>query len=169
MAPNTQRLHQRLGHINRTLHANIEIPTSLEKKNYLIFTKKWMFMFLRKNIKFCWKICIWLLAQHSTVIHNKQYTTQQTIHNTKYIVGFIISFETKAFFGEMVCLSWIGLGTGGSWTVCWQWQMISLLTDDVWFWNDDSHCEIRGQRPMDIWYYKVGDRMPRTLPARLPE
>ena len=22
----------------------------------------------------------------STVIHNKQYTTQQTIHNTKYIV-----------------------------------------------------------------------------------
>ena len=29
-APNTQRLHQRLGHINRTLHADIEIPTSLE-------------------------------------------------------------------------------------------------------------------------------------------
>ena len=30
-APNTQRLHQRLGHINRTLHADIEIPTSHEK------------------------------------------------------------------------------------------------------------------------------------------
>ena len=32
-APKTQRLHQRLGHINRTLHADIEKPTSLEKKN----------------------------------------------------------------------------------------------------------------------------------------
>ena len=30
-APNTQRLHQRLGHINRTLHADIEKPTTLEK------------------------------------------------------------------------------------------------------------------------------------------
>ena len=31
-APKTQRrLHQRLGHINRTLHADIEKPTSLEK------------------------------------------------------------------------------------------------------------------------------------------
>ena len=27
----TQRLYQRLGHINRTLHADIEKPTSLEK------------------------------------------------------------------------------------------------------------------------------------------
>ena len=33
-------------------------------------------------------------------------------------------------------------------TIYWQ------LT--VWFWNDDSHCEIRGQRPMDICYYGVG-------------
>ena len=33
MAPNTQRLHQRLGHINRTLHADIEKTTSLEKKH----------------------------------------------------------------------------------------------------------------------------------------
>ena len=32
-APKMQRLHQRLGHINRTLHADIEKPTSLEKKN----------------------------------------------------------------------------------------------------------------------------------------
>ena len=30
-APKTQRLYQRLGHINRTLHADIEKPTSLEK------------------------------------------------------------------------------------------------------------------------------------------
>ena len=30
-APKTQRLHQRLRHINRTLHADIEKPTSLEK------------------------------------------------------------------------------------------------------------------------------------------
>ena len=32
----------------------------------------------------------------------------------------------------------------------------------VWFWNDDSHCEIRGQRPVDICYYGVGGRIPRT-------
>ena len=31
MAPKTQRPHQRLGHINLTLHADIEKPTSLEK------------------------------------------------------------------------------------------------------------------------------------------
>ena len=30
-APNTQQLHHRLGHINRTLHADIEKPTTLEK------------------------------------------------------------------------------------------------------------------------------------------
>ena len=30
-APKMQQLHQRLGHINRTLHADIEKPTSLEK------------------------------------------------------------------------------------------------------------------------------------------
>ena len=30
-------------------------------------------------------------------------------------------------------------------TIYWQ------LT--VWFRNDDSHCEIRGQRPVDICYY----------------
>ena len=30
-APNTQQLHQRLGHINRTLHAYIEKPTTLAK------------------------------------------------------------------------------------------------------------------------------------------
>ena len=30
-APKMQRLHQKLDHINRTLHADIEKPTSLEK------------------------------------------------------------------------------------------------------------------------------------------
>ena len=35
-APNTQQLHHRLSHINRTLHADIEKPTTLEKTfNYL--------------------------------------------------------------------------------------------------------------------------------------
>ena len=31
MASNTQRLHHILGHINRTLHADIDKPTTLEK------------------------------------------------------------------------------------------------------------------------------------------
>ena len=39
-------------------------------------------------------------------------------------------------------------------TICWQLM--------VWFCNDDSHCEIRGQRPVDICYYGVVGRMPRT-------
>ena len=30
-APNTQQLHHRLVHINQTLHADIEKPTTLEK------------------------------------------------------------------------------------------------------------------------------------------
>ena len=37
-APNTQQLHHRLGHINRTLHADIEKPTTLEK-HLIIYTK----------------------------------------------------------------------------------------------------------------------------------
>ena len=83
--PNTKQLHHRLGHINQTLHADIEKPTTLEKTfNNL---HKINFCFYKKKLNFVDKICISLLAQHSTVIHNKQYTTQQTIHNTKYIVG----------------------------------------------------------------------------------
>ena len=46
-ASKTQRLHQRLGHINRTLHADIEKPISLEKDinnlhkiNFYVFMKK---------------------------------------------------------------------------------------------------------------------------------
>ena len=61
-APKTQRLHQRLGHINRTLNADIEKPTSLEK-----------------NINNLHKL-------HFYVVMKK----------------------------EVVCLSWIGLGTSGS-------------------------------------------------------
>ena len=81
--PNMQRLHQRLGHINRTLHADIEKPTSLEK-TFNNLHKINFYVLMKINV--VEKICIWLLAQHSTVIHNKQYTTQQTIHKTKYIV-----------------------------------------------------------------------------------
>ena len=40
---------------------------------------------MKKKLNFVEQICIWLLAQHSTVVYNKQYTIQQTIHNTKYI------------------------------------------------------------------------------------
>ena len=46
-ASNTQRLHQRLGHINRTLHADIEKPTSLEKNNNNFHNK--FFCFYEKN------------------------------------------------------------------------------------------------------------------------
>ena len=189
-----------------------------------------MYTLLWKKNKFCWTICIWLLAQHSTVIHNTQYTThntqhtihniqytihntqytthntQHTIHNTQYTTHntqhtihntqyktqntwFIISFESfvdlvKVDFGEVVCLSWIGLGTGGSWTVCCQRQMMFVDSDRRWLltatddqfvdrctiywqltvlcWNVDSHYDIRGQRPVDICYYGVGGRIPRT-------
>ena len=99
-APKPQRLHQRLGHINRTLHADFDKAISLGKKN-INNLHKINFCFMKKKLHFVEKICIWLLAQHSTVIHNKQYTTQQTIHNTKYIV--VIWFPLKHFmavFGE---------------------------------------------------------------------
>ena len=77
-APNTQQLH------HRTLHADIEKPTTLEKTyNNLHKINFYVFM-TKKNV--VEKICIWLLAQHSTLIHNKQYITQQIINNTKYIV-----------------------------------------------------------------------------------
>ena len=45
-APSTQQLHHRLSHINRTLHADIEKPTTLEKTfnnlyeiNFYVFMK----------------------------------------------------------------------------------------------------------------------------------
>ena len=59
-APNTQRLHQRLGHINRTLHADIEKPTSLEKNinnlhkiNIYVFMKN-KYILLKKFAFDCW-------------------------------------------------------------------------------------------------------------------
>ena len=47
-APNIQRLHQRLGHINRTLHADIETPTTLEK-TFNNFKKINFYVFMKKN------------------------------------------------------------------------------------------------------------------------
>ena len=116
-APKTQRLHQRLGHINQTLHADIEKPTSL-KKTLIIYTK-YIFVFMKKKLNFVEKICIWLLAQHSTVIHNKQYTTQQKQYTTQNC--YIISFEKM--FGRF----W----RGGLFELDWfkdRRQLNSLLT-----------------------------------------
>ena len=47
-APKTQRLHQRFGHINRTLHADIEKPTSLEK-NINNLHKRKFYVVMKKN------------------------------------------------------------------------------------------------------------------------
>ena len=132
MTPNTQQLHHRLGHINRTLHADIEKLTTLEKtfnylhkiNSYVFMGKKWNFV--EKNL---------LL-----IVGTTQYCdTQHTIHKTQHKIHswFIISFETffglvMSVFGEMVCLSWIVLGTGGSWTVCWQRQIMCVDSDRRW-------------------------------------
>ena len=58
-APKTQRFHQRLGHINRTLHADIEKPTSLEKNinnlhklNFYVMKK--IYILLKKFAFDCW-------------------------------------------------------------------------------------------------------------------
>ena len=72
-APKTQWLHQRLGHINRTLHADIEKPTSLEKTINNLHTKIFVSM---KKIKFCCK------NLHLIVGITQYCDTQQTIHNT---------------------------------------------------------------------------------------
>ena len=56
-APKTQRLHQRLGHINRKLHADIEKPTSLGKKFNNLHTKFFL-CFYDKKLNFVEKICI---------------------------------------------------------------------------------------------------------------
>ena len=130
-APNTQQLHHRLGHINRTLHADIEKLTTLEKTfNYLHKINSYFYekiIILLKKFAFdCW---------HNTVLW---YTTNKTQH--KIHSWFIISFETfvdlvKAVFGEMGCLSWIGLGTSGSCTVCWQRQKMVIDSDRNGCWQ----------------------------------
>ena len=62
MAPKMQQLHNRLGHINRTLHADIEKLTSLEKNinnlhkiNFCFYEEKIFFFFFLKKFAFdCW-------------------------------------------------------------------------------------------------------------------
>ena len=63
--PKTQRLHQRLGHINQTLHADIEKPTSLEKKN-INNLHKINFCFYEKKLNYVEKFAFdcW----HNTVL-----------------------------------------------------------------------------------------------------
>ena len=117
-APNTQRLHQRLGYINRTLHADIEKPTTLEKTFNNLHKIN---LFLWKINKFCWKNLHWIVG-------TTQYCdTQQTIHNTtnniqhKIHSCYIISLET--FFGRF----W----RGGLFELDWfkdRRQLKSLLT-----------------------------------------
>ena len=91
MASETQRLHQRLGHINRTLHADIEKPTSL-KKNINNLQKINFYVFMKK------KKCSW--KNLHLIVGKTQYCdTQQTIHNKtnnihhKIHSCYIISFE----------------------------------------------------------------------------
>ena len=47
-APNTQQLYHRLDHINRTLHADIEKPTTLEK-TFNNLHKINVYVFMTKN------------------------------------------------------------------------------------------------------------------------
>ena len=51
-APNMQQLHQRLGHINRTLHVDIEKPTTPDKTFNNLQRNKFV-CFYDKNNKFC--------------------------------------------------------------------------------------------------------------------
>ena len=56
-ATKTQRLHQRLGYINRTLQADIAKPTSLEK-NINNLQKLNIYIVMKKNLILLKKICI---------------------------------------------------------------------------------------------------------------
>ena len=56
-ASKTLQLHQRLGHINWTLHADIEKPTSLEK-NFFYNLHKINGCFYETKLNFVEKICI---------------------------------------------------------------------------------------------------------------
>ena len=86
-------IHQRLGHINRTLHADIDKPISIAKininnlhKNKFVFMKK-NYILLKKFAFDCW---------HNTVLWYTTNNTQHKIHSC-----YIISFETfMAVFGE---------------------------------------------------------------------
>ena len=65
-APKTQRLHQRLGHINWTLHADIEKPTSLEKKTNINNLHKINFCFYENKLNFVEKFAF--NCWHNTVL-----------------------------------------------------------------------------------------------------
>ena len=157
--PNTQQLHHRLGHVNRTLQSDIEKPTTLEK-HFIIYTQNKFLRFYEKKLKCCWKkfaFDCW----HNTVLWYTTHNTQHKIHS-----WFIISFETffgfvKAAFGEMVCLSWIGLGTGGSWTVCWQRQVMFVDSDKRWLLTatDDQFVD----RCTIYWQMTVGFGMTTAI------
>ena len=56
-APNTQQLHQKLGHINRTKYADIEKNTTLEK-TFNNLQKINFYVFYEKKLNFVEKICI---------------------------------------------------------------------------------------------------------------
>ena len=136
-----------------------------------------MFTFLWKKIQFCWK-------NLHLIFGTTQYCdTQHTIHNTQHKIHswFIISFETllglvKAVFGEVVCLSWICLGTGGSWTVCWQRQMMFVDSDRRWLLTVTDNqfvdrCTIYWQ--LTLWLPSRSHQIliplrPYTLPHRSP-
>ena len=47
-APNTQQLHHWLDHINRTLHADIEKPTTLEKTFNNLHQNKFLYFYEKK-------------------------------------------------------------------------------------------------------------------------
>ena len=80
-----QQLHHWPGHINRTVHADIEKPTKLEKI-FNCLHKINYYVSMKKNTNFAEKICIdcW----HNTVLWYTTHNTQYTIHS-----WFIISFE----------------------------------------------------------------------------
>ena len=107
-APNTQRLHHGLGHINQTLHADIKKPTILEK-TFNNLHKINVYVFMKINT-FCWT------NLHLIVATTQYCDTQQTIHNTtnntqhKIHSCYIISFET--IFGRFWrggWFVWVGL------------------------------------------------------------
>ena len=92
----------------------------MQTLRYLHHSKKTFNNLQQINFSFYEKILNLVEKNLHLIVGTTQYCdTQQTIHNTKYIVRYIIFFETfvglvKVIFGEMVCLSWIGLETGGS-------------------------------------------------------
>ena len=93
--------------------------TYIIRKNNINNLHKINVCFYDKKLHFVEKIFIWLLIQHSTVIHIQ--TIHNTTNNTQHKIHscYIISFETffdRFWRGGLVELDWF------SWTVCWQRQ-----------------------------------------------